>query len=125
MKNTVKAGLYAAAGTSLVALNSMNSAYADAANTFGENGISVNGENAELESAVQGYVNTFMTFLAIIAVLLILWGGFQILTAAGDDDKVSKGKTIIIQAAIGLLVIFLANSIISWILRLFTSSGVS
>ena len=107
MKNTVKAGLYAAAGTSLVALNSMNSAYADASNTFGENGISVNGENAELESAVQGYVNTFMTFLAIIAVLLILWGGFQILTAAGDDDKVSKGKTIIIQAAIGLLVIIL------------------
>jgi hypothetical protein len=123
MKNTVKAGLYAAAGTSLVALNSMNSAYATASDTFGLNKTEVNGEQGELQSAVQGYINTFMTFLAIIAVLLILWGGFNILTAAGDDDKVSKGKTIIIQAGIGLLVIFLANSIITWVLGLFVSNA--
>lgn len=123
MKNTVKAGLYAAAGTSLVALNSMNSAYADAATSFGGTKVSTNTETGDLENVVQGYVNTFMTFLAIIAVLLILWGGFNILTAAGDDDKVSKGKTIIIQAGIGLLVIFLANSIIQWILRLFTATA--
>jgi len=59
-----------------------------------------------------------MVFLAIIAVLYLLWGGFQILTAGGDEEKVTKGKTIIIQAGIGLLVIFLANSIVQWILGL-------
>ncbi len=124
MKKIVKGGLYAAAGTSLLALNSMNSAHAAATDTFGLTKTEVNGEQGELQSAVQGYVNTFMTFLAIVAVLLILWGGFNILTAAGDDDKVSKGKTIIIQAGIGLLVIFLANSIITWVLGLFVSNGV-
>ncbi len=123
MKKIVKGGLYAAAGTSLLAVNSMNSAYADATSTFGGSKVSTNNESGDLENVVQGYVNTFMTFLAIIAVLMILWGGFNILTAAGDDDKVSKGKTIIIQAALGLLVIFLANSIIQWVLRLFTTTG--
>lgn len=123
MKKIVKGGLYAAAGTSLLALNSMNSAHADATSAFGGTKVTTNNENGDLENVVQGYVNTFMTFLAIIAVLMILWGGFNILTAAGDDDKVSKGKTIIIQAALGLLVIFLANSIIQWVLRLFTTTG--
>ena len=123
MKKIVKGGLYAAAGTSLLAVNSMNSAYANAQDSFGGNRVTTNTESGDLENVVQGYVNTFMTFLAIIAVLMILWGGFNILTAAGDDDKVSKGKTVIIQAALGLLVIFLANSIIQWVLRLFTTTG--
>jgi len=121
MKKIIKGGLYAAAGTSLLALNSVAANNSSDPSTFfggGSDKITVGGEQQNLETAVQGYVSTFMTFLAIIAVLLILWGGFNILTAAGDDDKVSKGKTIIIQAGIGLVVIFLANSIIQWVLRL-------
>ena len=34
-----------------------------------------------------------------------------------DEEKVKKGKTILIQAGIGLVVIFLANSIVSWIIN--------
>jgi len=98
-------------------MNSVNAATSTSFFTW-DNQVTVVGEEANLETAVQSYVSTFMTFLAIVAVLLILWGGFNILTAAGDDDKVSKGKTIIIQAGIGLVVIFLANSIIQWVLGL-------
>lgn len=57
-----------------------------------------------------------MTFLYLIAVMYALWGGFQILTAGGDDKKVSAGKTILIQAGLGLLVIWLSGTIISWVL---------
>ena len=121
MKNTIKGGLYATAGYSLSALNSVAASNSSDPSGFfwgGQDKITVGWESAPLETAVQSYVSTFMTFLAIVAVLLILWGGFNILTAAGDDDKVSKGKTIIIQAGIGLVVIFLANSIIQWVLGL-------
>jgi len=51
----------------------------------------------------------------ILNVVFALWGGFNILTAGGDEEKVKKGKTILIQAAIGLVVIFLASSIVQWI----------
>jgi hypothetical protein len=57
-----------------------------------------------------------MTFLYLIAVLYALWGGFQILTAGGDDDKVSKGKTILIQGATGLFVIWISGTIIKFVL---------
>jgi hypothetical protein len=47
---------------------------------------------------------------------MILWGAFNILTAAWDEEKVKKGKTILMQAVAWLIVVFLANSIIMWVI---------
>ena len=57
-----------------------------------------------------------MTFLAILAVVYGLYGGFLMLTAGGEEEKMKKGRTILIQVAIGLIVIFLANSIVQFVL---------
>lgn len=73
-------------------------------------------ENRPLSEAIQYYVNFLMTFLYLIAVLYALWGWFQILTAGWDDEKVTKGKTILIQWAMWLLVIWLAGTIVKWVL---------
>jgi len=75
-------------------------------------------EDQSLWSALQTYVNYIMTFLYLIAVFFALWGWFLILTAAWDDEKVTKWKTILIQWGIWLLVIFLAWSIVKWILSI-------
>lgn len=76
------------------------------------------GSTESAEGAIQTLVGRAIGFLYILAVLFGLWGGFQIMTAGGDDEKVKKGKTIIIQALIGLVVIFLANSVVTWIMGL-------
>ncbi len=68
--------------------------------------------------AVQNLVGTLATFLTILAVLYALYWGFNILTAGWDDEKVSKWKTILIQALLWLLVIWLAYSVISWLVKL-------
>ena len=73
-------------------------------------------ESDSLDIAIQKYVNYIMTFLYLLAVLYALWGGFQILTAGGDEEKVKKWKTILIQGAIGLFVIWIAGTLIKWIL---------
>lgn len=120
MNNLVKKSLYATAGTALVAVNSVNSVLAGGPDsTFGVTKAgTVTGwlENAPLADTIQSYVNFLMTFLYLIAVLYALWGGFQILTAGGDDDKVSKGKTILIQGATGLFVIWISGTIIKFVL---------
>ena len=69
------------------------------------------------DAAIQILVGRVIAFLYIVAVLYGLWGGFNILTAGGDEEKVKKGKTIIIQALIGLVVIFLASSIVQWLIE--------
>lgn len=40
-----------------------------------------------------------------IAFLLMIWGGFQVITAAGDPDRLNAGKEIITSAIAGLLLI--------------------
>ena len=73
--------------------------------------------NDTLDVAAQDIVAKAMGFLGILAVLYAIWGGFQIMSANGDDEKVKSGKKVLIQAAIGLVVIFLANSIVMFVLN--------
>lgn len=76
------------------------------------------GRSDNLEDGVQGIISFITNLLYLIAVGFVLYGGFLMLTAGGDEDKVKKGKTILMQAFLGLLVIFLASSLVGFILRL-------
>ncbi len=92
---------------------------ASAAMNLGETRVddSLKGDAGGADVAVQRLISNAITFLYLIAVCYALWWGFNILTAGGDEEKVKKGKTILIHAAIGLVVIFLASSIVKWIVN--------
>lgn len=74
------------------------------------------GSTDSADTTVQLLIERAMMFLAILAVCYGLYGGFLMLTAGGDEKKVEQGKTILFQVALGLIVIFLANSIVQWVL---------
>ena len=121
MKNTVKAGLYAAAGTALIAANSVQAINFSQSN---EVDAGLVGSNNTADNVLETWLAYLVGFLYLIAVAMIIWGAWNILTAAGDDDKVSNGKKILLQAVAGLIVVFLANSIISWVITgLFANAG--
>lgn len=100
----------------LATLASLEQSYA--AIDFGGGNVSnkIQGSQNTADQTIQNLVGNVMFFLGIIAVLYGIYGGFLILTAGGEDEKVKKGKTILIQVGIGLVVIFLANSIVQWVL---------
>jgi hypothetical protein len=77
----------------------------------------VQGSANQADSVIQTLIWNAMLFLGILGVCYGIWGGFQIVTAGGDEEKVKKGRTIIIQVIIGLIVIYLANSIVQFVLR--------
>jgi hypothetical protein len=52
----------------------------------------------------------------IIAVIIMIIGGFMYITAAGDSGKVSRAKDTIIYAAVGLVVIVIGQAIITFVL---------
>jgi hypothetical protein len=56
--------------------------------------------------------------LATIALVICLYGGFLMVTAAGDETKHKKGLTVLKQAGIGLAIIGLSWLIVSVIFRL-------
>ena len=113
MKNTIKSAAYATAGTAMLAINSANAALNPGWTVINQNLV---GSANTADVVIQNWVATITTFLYIIAVIVILWAGFQILTASGDEEKTKKWKTIIIQAVIWLLVIFIASSLVNFIL---------
>ncbi|MCK4539816.1 hypothetical protein KAU09_01535 [Candidatus Parcubacteria bacterium] len=61
-------------------------------------------------------VKYLMTFLGIIAVVVILLGGFKWMTAAGNEDKVAEAKKLIIAGVIGLIIILCAYAIVNFVI---------
>jgi Type IV secretion system pilin len=108
-----------ALATTAMALTAESSFAADGCGIFGCSnvGTPLQWGGGTADTLIQRLVGNAMMFLGLLGVLYGIWGGFQIVTAGGDEEKVKKGRTIIIQVAIGLLVIFIANSIVQFILQ--------
>ena len=62
-------------------------------------------------------INIILGFLSIIAILGVLYGGFQMMTAGGNEDKTASGKTAIVAGVVGLAVIFTAWAITAFVVR--------
>jgi hypothetical protein len=62
-------------------------------------------------------IKLIMTFLGIIAVVIILLGGFKWMTAAGNEDKVGEAKKLIGAGVIGLVIILSAFLIVNFVVN--------
>lgn len=62
-------------------------------------------------------VNFFLTFLGLLAVIMIIYGGFLYVSAAGKEDKIETGKKIIMYAVIGIIIILLSFAIVNTVLN--------
>jgi len=71
--------------------------------------------NADPRTAAVSLISLLMTFLGIIAVVIMLYGGFVWMTAAGNEDKVASAKKIIAAGVIGLIVILAAFLIVNFV----------
>lgn len=60
------------------------------------------------EQIVINLITWVLGILALIAVVLILIGGFKWMTSAGNEEKAEGGKKVIISAIIGLLIVMAA-----------------
>lgn len=58
-------------------------------------------------------INWILGMLGLLALCLVLYAGFLMVTAGSDEAKVKKGVTIMKNAGIGLVVIALAWMIVS------------
>ena len=80
--------------------------------TFGveavEEGLDGSLTEAEPREVAARIINVALGFLGIIAVVLVLYGGFMWMTAAGNEERVTKAKQILTAALIGLVIIIMA-----------------
>lgn len=115
MKNIVKNSLYTAAWLLFIAQSKLS--LADL-NFWADRPDELAWAEWTADQAIMNLVQTLATFLSLLAVLFALWGWFNILTAAWDEEKVKKWKTILVQALLWLVVIWLSYSIVNWLVTL-------
>lgn len=53
-----------------------------------------------------------------IGLIMVIWGGIQLMTAAGSEEKVTKGKKTIMWAVIGYAIVFLLDFIVGFVVEL-------
>lgn len=93
---------------------------ADTTKTTANNGtdaiVGVNGTASDTVASLSGtLVGSLLSFLGIIFMLLILVGGFNWMTAMGNEKKVKDAQGLIITAVIGLIIIFSAYAITTFV----------
>ncbi|MDQ7009822.1 MAG: pilin [Candidatus Gracilibacteria bacterium] len=112
MKNIIKTTAYSAVvlATTISSLTAVDYGKDDVKRDFGGT------QGTDIKATLSNILTYILGFLSIIAIGFAIYGGFQILTAGGDDDKVKKGKTTLINALIGIFVIMMAWSIVGWLL---------
>src|SRR3989338_1559854 len=92
-------------------------------NTSGNLGTTFGLGTANLQSTVIRIIQWVLGLLGLIAVVMILIGGFQWMTAGGNEEKVASAKKIISAAVIGFVVVLLAWAIVIFVVQ--TTSNVT
>ncbi len=70
----------------------------------------------DLMTTLNTIINVVIGIIGFVAVMVIILGGVQYTTSAGDSGKVKKAKDTIMYGIIGLVVALMAYSIVNFIL---------
>jgi hypothetical protein len=70
----------------------------------------------DIERLVQTIVDILSVVVGIVAVFMIIIGGFRFITSGGDSARVTSAKNAIMYAIVGLIVVALAQFIVRFIL---------
>lgn len=75
--------------------------------------------NKPLSVFITEIVKYFLGFVTLIAVIYIIYAGFQLMTGGGDEEKVKKARQIIIYVIAGIVLMWVAYWIVDIIIKAF------
>lgn len=66
----------------------------------------------EILTLITNAANWFLAFVAIIAVIILVYAGFLFITAEAEEEKIQKAKDYLKYSLVGLVIAILAFSIV-------------
>jgi len=73
-----------------------------------------------VNSLIGRAINSLMGIVGALALLMFVYGGLVWMTSSGSQDKVKKGKDIMLWAAVGLVIIFSAYGLTKFVINIAT-----
>ena len=78
---------------------------------------------ADVNATIKTIINLLSVIVGIVAVVMLIIGGFRYITSGGAAEKVTSAKNTIIYALIGLVIVALAQVIVRFVLSNVTGSN--
>lgn len=73
------------------------------------------GGTTSFSTVVSNVLSWVLILAGAIAVIYLVYAGILYITAGGDAEKATKGRTGVINAVIGIVIILLAILIVRWV----------
>ncbi|PIS04568.1 MAG: hypothetical protein COT81_05725 [Candidatus Buchananbacteria bacterium CG10_big_fil_rev_8_21_14_0_10_42_9] len=69
---------------------------------------------------IANIIRAILGLVGSLALLVFIYGGFTWMMAAGNEDKIKKGKDMILWASLGIAVILLSYTLVSFVIGAIT-----
>ena len=76
----------------------------------------------DIKTLLVDIVRYLLSFLGIIAVVVIMYAGWLWMTSGGNQNQLEKAKKTLINAVAGLIIIILSFVIVTWVANWITST---
>lgn len=71
----------------------------------------------DIRTVVANLIRTALSFLGLLLVIQIMWGGFLMMTHGGDEEKKAAAMATIKNSVIGLFIIVSSVSIVRFVVN--------
>lgn len=71
---------------------------------------------SDVPTLIGRIIKAVLGIVGSLALLMVIYGGFTWMLAAGNSEKIKKGRDIILWAAIGIVIIFTSYAIVTFII---------
>ncbi len=79
----------------------------------------ISGDETTFFNTIQ-LVNKYLWFwLGVVCMVILVWGGIQLISAWGDAEKMKKTNKLLMWALIGILISILSYSVVRLVVNLF------
>jgi hypothetical protein len=73
-------------------------------------------EDTYFAEKLGNFIEILLSFLGVVFLVLIIYGGFMWMTAQGNEEQVGKAKKIIVNSVVGTVIVMLAYAITFFVL---------
>jgi hypothetical protein len=78
--------------------------------------------DADLRTTIAQIIRVILAFLGVVAVIIIIWGGFKWMVSGGADEKVRDARKLIVMGIVGLAIVLSAYAIASFVISSLASA---
>lgn len=72
---------------------------------------------SSLNDKVKKFLNILSAVVGVVAVIMIIYGGFRYVASGGKQESVTSAKNTILYAIVGLIIVALAQAIVHFVLK--------